>query len=106
MGLRSKCYSLMVQEKSDRGEVVEKQKNTAAGVKMSAKDSLKHEVYRNTLFQEEDKMITQNLLRSYKHQVHSVTQTKVGLTAYDDKRYLVNGVTTRAHGHYLNTTKD
>ncbi len=96
----------MVQEKSDGGEVTEKQKNTAAGVKESVKNTLKHEEYKNTLFQEEDKMITQKLLRSYKHQVHSVTQTKIGLTAYDDKRYLVDGVTTRAHGHYLNRMKN
>ena len=96
----------MVQEKSDGGEVTEKQKNTAAGVKESVKNTLKHEEYKSTLLQEEDKMITQKLLRSYKHQVHSVTQTKIGLTAYDDKRYLVDGVTTRAHGHYLNMMKN
>ena len=47
--------------------------------------------------------ITQNLLKSNKHVNYSITQTKVGLTAYDVKRYLLpDGVYIRAYGHYLN----
>ena len=111
VGLRSKCYSLLVDKslqkikdggnKEESGQV--EQKNVAAGVKKAVKNFLEHEKYQQTLSSERDHMITQNLLRSYQHTVHSVTQTKVGLTAYDDKRHLLDdGETTRAHGHYLN----
>ena len=102
VGLRSKCYSLLVWEDSD-GELKKKQKSTAAGVKKAVRSSLHHDLYKSALINEEDAMITQKLLRSYNHIVHSVTQTKIGLTAYDDKRYLLNdGIMSRAYGHYLN----
>ena len=97
-GLRSKCYSILVHE---NGEY--KQKSTAAGVKKAIKKSLHHELYKQTLVSETDIYINQELLRSYQHTVFSITQNKVGLTAYDDKRYLLpNGVSTRAYGHYKN----
>ena len=98
IGLRSKCYSILIDENGHC-----KQKNTAAGVKKSIKKSIHHEHYRQTLENETDLYITQNLLRSYNHTVFSVCQKKVGLTAYDDKRFLLNdGINTRAYGHYRN----
>ena len=98
VGLRSKCYSILIQEPDG-----DKQKSTAAGVKMSVQKSLHHDIYKQTLEKENDFYITQNLLKSNKHVNYSITQTRVGLTAYDDKRYLLpDGVYTRAYGHYLN----
>ena len=46
------------------------------------------------------------MLRSDKHTVYSVTQTKIGLSALDMKRYLVDSIKTRAFGHYLNEACD
>ena len=98
MGLRSKCYSLLVHDKDES-----KQKSTAAGVKKAVKKTLRHQQYKDTLLKEEDTYITQNTLRSYKHQVYSVTESKIGLSPYDNKRYLLSdSISTRAHGHYLN----
>ena len=98
IGLRSKCYSILIQENEE-----EKQKSTAAGVKKCVKKSIHHEHYRSTLESELDYHVTQNLLRSYKHTIFSVSQKKIALTAYDDKRYLLNdSIHTRAYGHYLN----
>ena len=72
-------------------------------MKKSVKKSLHHELYKQTLESETDVYISQELLRSYKHDIFSVTQKKVALTAYDDKRHLLNdGIHTRAYGHYLN----
>ena len=100
VGLRSKCYSLMYY---DPDKNTQKQKNTAAGVKMSVKKTIKHEQYLDTLFHSRDHAITQNSLRSQKHVIYSVKQTKCGLTAFDNKRWLLeDSITTRAHGHYLN----
>ena len=97
VGLRSKCYSILIQDEECS------HKNTAAGVKKPIKKSIHHDSYLLTLDTESDYFITQKLLRSYKHTIFSVDQTKVGLTAYDDKRFLLNdGINTRAYGHYRN----
>ena len=106
VGLRSKMYSILL----DNG----KQKHTAAGVKRCVRDrELSHSLYRrilqgsSTIISEdqplEDHWIRQMTFRSRNHTVYTVDQCKVGLTRYDDKRWILpDGVTTRAHGHYLN----
>jgi len=35
-----------------------------------------------------------NTLRSYHHEMYSITTNKVALSAFDDKRYLVDKVNT------------
>ena len=49
VGLRSKCYSILIQEPDG-----DKQKRTAAGVKMSVQKSLHHDIYKQTLEKEND----------------------------------------------------
>ena len=105
-GLRSKCYSIL----TGAG----KQKSTAAGVKECVKEKeLNHELYREILQgpslisradrRLEDYHINQVTFRSQNHTVYTIDQCKVGLTRYDDKRWILqDGVTTRPHGHYLN----
>jgi hypothetical protein len=101
IGLRSKCYSILT--------VTEKQKSTAAGVKRNVRDSdLHHDLYRQILLGGDqpikDHYIRQKTFRSHKHVVYTIDQSKVGLTRYDDKRWLLNdGITTRPHGHYKNS---
>ena len=47
------------------------------------------------------KMRTMNQIRSYNHQLNSISLNKIGLSPYDDKRYILpNGYDTLAHGHY------
>ena len=79
-------------------------KQTAAGVKRKvAKKELLHSYYKSTLHTHRDRMVKQKTLRSFKHTVSNITQNRIGLTAYDDKRYLLDdGMTTRAHGHFKN----
>lgn len=108
IGLRSKMYSIMI----DDG----KQKSTAAGVKKHvAKRELKHHLYRLALdgfafrrdsnIRHPDLMIKQRTFRSYCHNIITIQQNRVGLTSYDDKRFILNdNHMTRAHGHYLNLT--
>ena len=98
IGLRAKCYSILVQEPEGY-----KQKSTAAGVKKSVQKSIHHEIYKQTLETENDFYITQKLLKSNKHVIHSIDQTRVGLTTFDNKCFLLeDGVHTWAYGHYLN----
>lgn len=115
VGLRSKMYSILLwlseadkkrnEEKIVRGEkAVGCQKHTAAGIKECvAKKELVHEKYRHCLLGQKDEYVQQTMLRSYKHQISTITQQRVGLTAYDDKRYMFkDGINTQAHGHYKN----
>ena len=85
-----------------------KQKKTAAGIKRCVRDrELNHELYRNTLFNNinpsGDYHINQMTFRSHRHTIYTVDQNRVGLTRYDDKRWVLpDGINTRPHGHYLN----
>ena len=83
---------------------VRQQKNTAAGVKKYlAKRELKHDLYLKTLRDQEDYRIRQSMFKVQHHTIATVQQQRVGLTAYDDKRFVLeDGLSTRAHGHYLN----
>jgi len=38
-------------------------------------------------------------LRSYHHEMYSITTNKVALSAFDDKRYLVDKVNTLPYGY-------
>ena len=44
-----------------------------------------------------------NFIRSETHEISSVTVNKIALSANDDKRVILeDGITTRAHGHWIN----
>ena len=94
VGLRAKMYSM----KTEDG----KEKKTAQGVKrpVLAKE-INHEDYKIRLFTKQEcehKMIS---LRSEKHKMFTLEQTKKSLSPFDDKRYILeDGYATRAHGHW------
>lgn len=97
-GLRSKMYSIRLDN--------EKEKATGKGIKKQAlKNKIKHSDYERCLFGKElkDKQqhIQFNLIRSQKHQLYTYSLNKVGLSCYDDKRYLLeDGITSLSYGHY------
>ena len=42
-----------------------------------------------------------NQIRSERHEIYSIKLNKIGLSPYDDKRYILNdGMNTLAYGHY------
>jgi hypothetical protein len=94
VGLRSKMYSLKIQDDQD--------KKTAKGVKKSIKDnSITHEDYLNTLMTCTHKPVTQNFIRSFNHNVFSIQQTKIGLSPVNDKKYLLqDGTSGYSYSHY------
>ena len=96
VGLRSKMYSI---------KYGAKEKQTAKGVSNRVvKRELKHSVYKECLFDKTCNRVSNKTIQSYKHQLFSVETKKIGLSSYDDKRYVLNcGVKTRAHGHYQNS---
>ena len=96
VGLRSKMYSMTY------GGGVEKK--TAKGIKKSTiRQSLRHAMYKDALFQEMVTQATMRVIRSLSHQLYSMVCNKKALSPFDDKRYVLDDkFTTRAHGHVDN----
>ena len=97
IGLRPKMYSL---------KCGSEEKKTAKGVKRAhVKNNIAHADYRRCLLSEERSNKQQiakfNTIRSKSHRVQSLEISKVGLCAYDNKRYLLDdGITSYSYGHY------
>ena len=97
VGLRSKMYSLLLPN--------DKEKKTAKGVKRSfVSKYIRHNEYANCLFDEETTNATFRNIRSIKHQLHTTEISKIALSPYDDKRYLVDNCKSLAYGHYKTLT--
>lgn len=93
VGLRSKLYSFMVDGEN-------KPHNKCKGVKKCVAKKLKIEDYKNVNYNREEKTITQNGIRSYKHQLYTETIKKVALSCFDDKRYICDdNINTYSFGH-------
>ena len=65
------------------------------------KNKIKLDDYKNTLYTHENKVITQNGIRSYNHEIYTETQMKIGLSCYDDKIFINNdNVSCISFGHH------
>jgi len=95
IGLRAKMYSIRLADGTT--------KMTAKGIDRGfVKRSIKHEQYRACL--EEYTRTTANFktIRSSRQELFTMDISKIGLSPYDDKRYLLkNSPNTLAYGHYL-----
>ena len=96
VGLRPKLYSY---EYEEEGKVVEK--NTAKGVKTKVKNTkLTFADYEHYLRMLNVKTVSINTIRSNHQTVYSLSTTKIGLSAFDDKIYIcADGIRTLAHVH-------
>lgn len=93
IGLRSKMYSFLCEGK--------KEEKRAKGVaKVTVKKELKHDCYKATLFDETNMICSMSSLRSHKHELFGEKLQKMGLSAFDDKRYLIDAVRSYAYGHF------
>ena len=97
VGLRPKMYSLLYNE---NGKTVEKK--VAKGIaKNVTKREIRHEHYKECLFNRKQQTASMQQIRSFKHNLYTVNLNKIGLSPFDDKRYISgNGCDTLAHGHY------
>jgi hypothetical protein len=97
VGLRSKMYSFITDDKETK---------KANGIKKATvKNELKFSDYKRSLFSDVKTDIQQkisfNTIRSYKHDVYSISQNKIGLCSFDDKRHICDdNVSTLSYGHY------
>ena len=102
VGLKSKMYSLLVEKNKPS-------KRTAKGVKRGfVEKRVKHEMYLETLRTKKPTRANFVNFRSILHNVQIVNFSRICLSAYDDKRYILkDGVSTLAYGHKdINTVVD
>ena len=94
VGLRSKMYSYA--KDNDKGG------KTAKGIKKNViKNDIKHEDYKNVLFNNKQIHHEMKTIRSEKHQLGSFELNKISLSCFDDKRYIHhNGITSYSYGHW------
>lgn len=93
VGLRPKMYSI---KRVDNKDI-----RKAKGVKKCVvKKELRHEQYKEVLFDKKTLRHGMNMLRSEKHQIYGLRVNKVSLSPFDSKRWIADdGVNTLAYGH-------
>ena len=81
------------------------EKKTAKGITRNVTENVStHQDYKDCLFEQKLKIASMNQIRSEAHQIYSIKLNKIGLSPYDDKRYIMSdGMYTLAHGHYTIT---
>jgi len=96
-GIRTKMYSFLYQELD--GELCEKK--VGKGIQRSALANIRHDKYLQTLRSKTVSYVQFNVIRSTHHTLHTVHISKVGLSATDEKRYILpDGITTLPYGHH------
>ena len=106
-GCAPKCYSLQFTGRVKDNRIIDTdqhEKPTAKGTKSRVKDKfLVHELYREVVLRGEMISVKQNTIRSINQQLGTYHQTRLSLTPFDNKRYILeDGIRTRALGHYRN----
>ena len=105
VGLRPKCYAFWHSGKVAGNMLAQAnpvEKKTAKGVKRKVKeDHLHFHHYLDALKNFHSFVCRQNRISSTAHTVRSVHQRKIGLTAFDTKRWLCDDtIHPHSHGHY------
>ncbi|XP_053374205.1 uncharacterized protein LOC128546838 [Mercenaria mercenaria] len=93
VGLRSKVYSF----KCDNNKEEKRAKGIA---KATLKRDLRFTNYKDILFSEGQNVVTITSIRNDNHELYCNEMKKVGLSSFDDKRYLLNATDSLAYGHY------
>ena len=97
VGLRPKLYSFEYMDK--HGQV--QGKNTAKGVQKAVQKRLTFDDYEHCMRDMCTKSVATNTIRSDSHRLYTYSINKIGLSGFDDKRYIcADGVKTLAHGHW------
>ena len=93
--LRPKMYSYIVEQEQDTDAT----KNKLKGVKRHVVSNILHDEYVHCLESGKESSHSFNAIRSYKHTLYTIRQTKKSLSAMDDKRWYLNAYESLAHGH-------
>jgi hypothetical protein len=106
IGLRSKMLNYLIETKvedeSKKTKIITKNKKSEKGVPFHISQKHEFELWRKVLNNETQSYANFNMIISKKLNVYTINQTKVALSNFDDKRYILeDGYSTLAHGHYL-----
>ena len=101
VALRSKVYSYtLVNEDQAAGEAKKLITRKSKGVSRVATRAMEHSDYVNCLFDEKKLYASMTAIRSKKHQIFTLQQTKLALNYFDDKRHIYEDrVRTLPYGH-------
>jgi hypothetical protein len=92
IGLRPKMYSLKLKAS---------EKLTCKGVKKhKIKNELRHQHYKECLYEGVNKRISYHSIQSKNHQLGTYKFNKIALTSADDKRFWLDDVNILTYGHY------
>jgi hypothetical protein len=101
IGLRPKMYSILKagDDASNPGHGIRKAKGVPSKV---VKKEFHHKRFNKALFDPNHKdTVTFHAIRSDKHSIHTLEITKVGLSAMDDKKYILpDNISMLAYGDY------
>ncbi|XP_076659995.1 uncharacterized protein LOC143363934 [Halictus rubicundus] len=98
VGLRSKMYATRVRDSEDA--CCETKKIKGIRTNATARD-ISFKDYIECLHNYTEKSVSNNRIMSVQHQVYSVSEMKLALSPYDDKRYICNNlINTLPWGHY------
>ena len=91
--IRPKMYSILT---------VDANLKKAKGVtKVVINKNLKHDMYRDCIFNNKNRSDKMTMIRSTNHALSTIDQTKLSLSPLDTKRYVLpDGIKTLAYGHY------
>ena len=93
VGLRPKMYSIL--------EADGHEKKKAKGISKRTTSRMLHSSYREALLGEKSSTECMQRITSKNHEVYTIMQEKIGLSPYDDKRYVLRDkISTLAYGHY------
>jgi hypothetical protein len=100
VALMAKLYALKlcIEDEPEEKSCIKK----AKGIKnLYLKKNLKFEHYKKCLMDKEIYTAKFNTIRSFNHQLYSVTEVKKALSYFDDKRIILeDGIHTLPYGHY------
>ena len=72
------------------------------GIKKSTIEEIKHFHFKQTLQERKLKYSTYDTIRSFKHKVYMLHESKLSLSPFEDKRYLLeDGIKSMAYGNCL-----
>lgn len=98
VGLRSKMYTYKTKDQ----KCVKKSKGIKCNI---VKNVITFDDYVNCLRESREKVVCQNTIHSIAHNVYSIQQNKIGLSPFDDKRFIFsNSYDTLPWGHYRITS--
>ena len=93
IGLKPKMYAMKVEKGNE-------QKQAKGVPKNIVKQNMDFNLYKKTLEENHVFNVEFNSIRSYRHQLFSISCSKTGLSNYENKRYYENEYLSYPHGHY------